>query len=352
MMRPMLMVSLRDLQWRRRRFAVAISATAVVFALALLMTGMSRSFGNEVSRTVASFGADAWLVPSGDASPFTAPQAFPAAEAATIARAPGVTEAAPVVIVRGTARTPAMKDVNVIGVVPGEVGSPTVTDGRAASTPGEAVVDARLGLVPGSIFTLSGHRERVSGVVHGISYFAGQSVVYVPLADAQTIGLAGRPLATAIVVHGTPTGPVPGFQVLSNGDVRADLSRPLKQATQSIALMKLLLWAVAAGIIGSIVYLSAIERLRDFAVLKASGATNRSLLGGLVLQAVIVSAAAGALSIGLAYLLKPAFAMAIEIPASAMLTLPVLAVGIGVLASLAGLRRAVRVDPALAFAGA
>jgi|KBSSwiStaDraftv2_1062776.scaffolds.fasta_scaffold308802_1 CRP-like cAMP-binding protein len=34
------MVSLRDLRWRRRRFAIAIVATGLVFALALVITGI------------------------------------------------------------------------------------------------------------------------------------------------------------------------------------------------------------------------------------------------------------------------------------------------------------------------
>jgi putative ABC transport system permease protein len=35
----MWLVSLRDLQWRRRRFLIAVAATALVFAMSLLMAG-------------------------------------------------------------------------------------------------------------------------------------------------------------------------------------------------------------------------------------------------------------------------------------------------------------------------
>jgi putative ABC transport system permease protein len=72
--------------------------------------------------------------------------------------------------------------------------------------------------------------------------------------------------------------------VLSDAQAQADLERPLASGTQSIAFINALLWLVAAGIIGSIVYLSALERQREFAVLKATGAANRSLLTGLALQ--------------------------------------------------------------------
>ncbi len=49
-------------------------------------------------------------------------------------------------------------------------------------------------------------------------------------------------------------------------------------------------------IIGSVVYLSALERQRDFAVLKAIGTSNRTLLASLALQAVIVALAAVAVA--------------------------------------------------------
>ena len=108
---------------------------------------------------------------------------------------------------------------------------------------------------------------------------------------------------------------------------------------------------MAAGIIGSIVYLSALERQREFAVLKATGAANRSLLVGLALQAVLLSATAAVLAAGIARLLAPAFPFTVEIPPLALARLLGVAVLIGLVASAAGLRRAVGVQPALAFGG-
>ena len=58
-----------------------------------------------------------------------------------------------------------------------------------------------------------------------------------------------------------------------------------------------------------------------------------------------------ALAIGFANLLVPIFPLPITYTTSAYAILPVIAVVVGVLASLAGVRRAVRTDPAAAFAG-
>jgi putative ABC transport system permease protein len=74
-------------------------------------------------------------------------------------------------------------------------------------------------------------------------------------------------------------------------------------------------------------------------------------LSGLALQAVIVALLAAVLGVVFASLLGPAFPMLVVIPTIAYLALPVVAIVIGLLASLVGFRRAVAVDPALAFGG-
>jgi putative ABC transport system permease protein len=48
-------------------------------------------------------------------------------------------------------------------------------------------------------------------------------------------------------------------------------------------------------------------------------------------------------------LIAPTFPLQVEIPELAYVMLPAVAVGVGLAASVAALRRAVRIDPALAF---
>ena len=108
---------------------------------------------------------------------------------------------------------------------------------------------------------------------------------------------------------------------------------------------------VAAAIVGSVVYLSALERVGDFAVFKATGTATSDLLGALVVQAVLLSIGASILSIGVAYLLAPQFPVTVLLPARVQATVPVVGLVIGIIASGAALRRAVTVDPALAFGG-
>ena len=344
----MWLISVRDLSWRRRRFAIAVAATALVFALALLLSGISASFDNEIRRTTASFGADRWFVSAGTFGPFTAPSAFRESRVRVVRALPGVARADAVAMVSATTTTPRKRSVNVIGAVPGGVGP--APEGSLIR-PTDAVADASLGLDVGDALTLNGAAFTVRRVTHGRTYFAGIPTVVVSLPAAQRLGLDGRPLATAIVARGAPERTPAGFTALTNSEVEVDLSRPVEQAKQTIALIRWLLWVVAAGIIGAIVYLSALERTPEFAVLKAIGVSTRDVALGLVSQAVLLTILAVALAVLLEIAAAPAAAMSVEVPALSYLTLPLLALVVGVVASGLALRRALGVDPALAFGG-
>ena len=83
------LASLRDLRWRTRRFVVAAIATGLVFAVALMGSGIANSFRVEIRDTVAALGAQTWLVPRGSPGPFTDTATFPISRAARVAGAPG-----------------------------------------------------------------------------------------------------------------------------------------------------------------------------------------------------------------------------------------------------------------------
>lgn len=348
---PAWLLALRDLQWRSRRFAVAILATGLVFGLALLMTGIQASFDNEIERTVASFRADAWVVPKGSRGPFTAPIAFPERRVQEVRRLKGVRSATAVAVAGATTSTPEIKSINLVGIVPGAVGSPGKDVDRALAGRGAAVADDTLGLSVGDRLDLDGKNFTVRGRTHGLTHFAGVPTVTLPVKEVQRLRMNGGHLATAIVTRGTPRNAPKSLTVLSNAQVRNDLARPIEQAKQTITLIRSLLWLVAAGIIGAVLYLSALERVPDFAVLKAIGVTTRSLMIALVIQAMALALVSVVVAIGFAQLLSPLAAMSVEIPVSAYITLAIVAVVVGILASTLALRRAVAVDPALAFGG-
>src|SRR5580765_6830359 len=85
---PVLFVSLRDLQWRLRRFMIGVLATRLVFAIALLISGIDASFQNEAKRAVAAFRADQWVVSQQAFGPFTSSNLVQDSDAAKIAKMP------------------------------------------------------------------------------------------------------------------------------------------------------------------------------------------------------------------------------------------------------------------------
>ena len=349
----MWLLGLRDLQWRRRRFLIAVLATALVFAMTLLMTGITSSMHAENHHIVRRFEADAWLVARGTSGPFTATALIPETDAAIVAAEPGVRRADPIVVFRSTIpRGATLRDVNVLGLRFGGIGAPRVGTGRTPSAEGEVLADTALGLHLGQTVPVSGRPVRVVGLVTGVSYYFGTPTLVMSVRDVQQIAFRGQPFVTAIVTRGVPARSTEGLRVMSNQSALADLERPMKSSDQTLALVDTLLWIVAAGIIGSIIYLSALERTRDFAVLKATGSSTRALLVGLAFQAVVLAVASAIVAAVFALLLAPMFPFTVAIPSSAYSTLTGVAVVVGLLASLAGLRRAVTVDPALAFGGA
>ncbi|HXY93222.1 MAG TPA: ABC transporter permease, partial [Acidimicrobiia bacterium] len=212
-------------------------------------------------------------------------------------------------------------------------------------------VDGKLDQSLGDVVLISGRPEKIVGKTGDLRYNFGVNTVFLTLADAQSLSFSGQHLASAVVTEGTPRSLPGGLRVLTNDQVVSDLKRPTESGKSTIDIVQALLWIVAAGIIALIVYLTALERVRDFAVLKATGSSNRMLFGALAFQAVVLSVVAAVLAIGIAYVLKPFFPFQIVLTASAFFLLGAVAIVVGLLSSLAGLRRSIGVDPALAFGG-
>lgn len=217
--------------------------------------------------------------------------------------------------------------------------------------PGEAVVDARLDVCVGGRFSMGGHSFRVVGTTSGLSLFGGVANAYVTLSDAQSVVFGGRRLVNAILTEGTPGAVPTGLSVYTSKRIEQASLVQMAYGRSSISNLRFLMWTIAAVIVAALVYVSALERARDFAVLKALGSSSALLFVGLAIQATLVSLVAAALGAVFAHFMGGIFAQPVAIPAGAYVLLPVSALIIGRLASLAALHRAVSIDPATAFAG-
>jgi putative ABC transport system permease protein len=84
-------------------------------------------------------------------------------------------------------------------------------------------------------------------------------------------------------------------------------------------------------------------------VLKALGSSSGTLFLSLVIEAVVVTVLAAVLAEILASLMTPLFAQPVDITPDTRLVLPLIAVVVGIIASITALRRVTGADPATAF---
>ncbi len=350
----MIHVSLRDLQWRRRRYVIVVFVASLAFGLALLMSGVSYGLSQEGDNMLELFGADRWIVPESVDGPFSTTQLLAATELDAVAAQPDVTAVSALLIGR------TMIDgvgVNVIGYDPASAMLPAkLADARAnMHNPDAPIVDALFAGGLGDTFELNGRRLTVGAEVSGTAFYFSMPTVWLPLPAVQSSLFAGQDVATAFVVQGEldpATGASATIDVLTNADAQADYDRVLGATADTLNIINTLLWLMATGVVAAIVYVSVLERSRDFATLKAVGVANRSLIGGLLAQSSALSLASAVAAVGVAKALSPSFGFPVTMPADAYAQLLVVALGVGVLASLVGIRKITRIDPALAFGGA
>ena len=352
----MIRIALRDLQWRTRRIVIAVGGASLVLALALVMSGLSAGFENESARTVSLARGTGWVIDEGGSGPFLQPTPLPRSVVDSVVAQVGPEHAGPFLFGRQSVHRAngstlgKHEHVNLVGSVPGRLGSPVVTRGRAVSADNEAVVDVTLGAKIGDQLRLGTQRYRVVGTVRGARLLAGVPNAYISLRAAQTLAYGGKDLASAVVVDRDIVAP-PGTRVLDNAEAKTDGLRPVVNAEKTIAMVRSLLWLVAALIVGSVMYLGALERTKDVAVLKGMGARSGSLAGSLAVQAALLGLVAAAIAAALALVIAPVFPLSVEIPKSSFLLLPAVAIAIGLVASLAAAKRLISTQPALAFGG-
>jgi putative ABC transport system permease protein len=345
----MILLTFRDLSYRVVRFVVVTLLGAVVFSLLFVMTGLVEQFNQEPYLATEAMGASAWVLPEGVSGPFTATPSLPADSVA----ATDADRVAPVVVARSSLVDGSLsEEIVLIGHEPDGLGAPPVSDGRGVSGAGEAVVDDTVDVSIGDDVEVGGRTFTVVGRSSDMTILAGIPFVFVSTSEAQDLVFRSGDVISAVLVDGQVRSVPDGTVAIPVDDVAQDTLNPLDGAIASIDLVRALLWVVAAIIIGAVVYLSALERQRDFAVLKAVGVSNRQLLGSLAVQAVLVALVSVALAAVIQMFLAPAFPLVVRVPARAFWQLPVFAVVMALVAGAAGMRRVARSDPALAFAGA
>lgn len=351
------------------KIAVSVLAIAAAVALVLLLTGLRRGMGEQV--TVYLDRQPPVLVGQAGARNFMAQTSvLPEALGRQLERVPGVVTATPIseqfamLTLHGRRVLPLL-----VGFDPGEAGGPwSLASGRAPRARGELVLDRVLatehGLAAGSIVSYRGTPLRVVGLSRGTTAWM------TPLAFAtrRTLNeLSRQPGTASFFLVNTREGvsptvlaarierAVPGVSALTREEAAANDRSLFTGAFNGILLaMVTIAFLVAIMVIALTVYSSTSERGREYATLKAIGLRRGALLQLAGAQAGVLALAGTALGTGLAFAgMWAAAAVApkylIVVTAGSIVSMGVAALVMAVAAALVPARYLARLDPATAF---
>lgn len=337
-------LALRDLQHRKVRTVATILLIGLVMTLLFLMTGLVGQFQAEPRLATDRSGGDLdWIVPVGDRGPFTNGQV--------------VDDSLISDLIAEGASSPVLVGRSVVGddsvVVVGRefpLGELPLTEGSVPGAPDEVVVNDALDLSAGDRILLGEVPATVSGVTTDATLFAGLSMVFANVPLVQEAVASGAPIVSGVLVDpGVDMSLGNLWQRQTAGDVAADAALPLEDAIGSIDLVRALLWLITIIVVAATTYIAALERTKDVAVMKAVGGRAAQVVGGLVVQAVIVAVGAVLVAMVLQRFAQPLFPMTVRIPSRAWWQVPVAAVIVAAVASYLSARRIGSTPPQEAF---
>ncbi|MGH9066807.1 MAG: ABC transporter permease [Acidimicrobiales bacterium] len=355
-------VAWRDLRFAKGRFALMGTVVILMTLLVGLVSGLTAGLARGSTSAITGLRADhlVFSVPAQKVSFTDSTVAEPLWQA--WARVPGVTSAQPLGVATAKASVAGhAAALSALGVPPGSALAPDahrIAPGQVVLSSGAAkALDAH----PGQDLTLSGHRLSVAAVA-GDASFDHTPVVWTSLTDWE--GLSPAPgttglHATVIALDTTSSANLVGADqrfhtdtVTRSASVSAIGSYTAENG--SLQLMRGLLFAISALVIGAFFTVWTIQRSSDIAVLKALGATTRYLLRDAIGQALVLlalgtaigaglAAAAGALAAGTVPFVLDASTVAL--PALVMIAL-------GALGAALSVRRITSIDPLTALGSA
>jgi putative ABC transport system permease protein len=129
------------------------------------------------------------------------------------------------------------------------------------------------------------------------------------------------------------------------------LASVVDRARRQIGLFLAILLSVSAVVIALIIYTMTMEKLKQIATLKLIGAPDRTIIGLIVQQALILGASGLGIGLALILLVKDNFPRRVVLEPFNALVLTGIILVVCIVASGLGVRAAMKVDPATALGG-
>lgn len=394
----MINLAAADVRAGLSRYLLTGAGLGLLIGVTLTMAGVYRGMVDDAQVLLRSVQADVWVVQQHTLGPFAEPSQLHDDVDRGIAGLPGVAATGRVTYSTMQVRH-ARGDLRamVAGFEPGRPGAPAyLVAGRPVTRAHyEAVADAKTGLVPGDRVRIRRHEYEVVGLTQRMVSSNGDPMIFVPLKDGQDAQflkdndairndrarLAANPAfarpevldavaalqssnqsVNAVLVR-VRAGWDPALvaqeirrwkhlQAYTSAEMEEILvAKLIATAAKQIGLFLVILAVVSAAIVAFILYTMTLGKLKEIAVLKLIGTRNRTI-AGMILQEALGLGVIGFLVGKIASLAwAPVFPKyVLALPEDAVRAL-VASIVIAALASLLGIRAALRVDPAAAIGG-
>ncbi len=401
-------LALRDIRHHRGRFVLTSIGLGLLLGVVISMGGIYRGLVADAMAILQSTGADLWVVQQNTNGPFAESSRIQEDLRYRIAAVPGVAQAAPlsfesVQIERrgkpfrffliGYDYRPGL----------GLGGPPALIAGRPiAQKHYQMVVSQAMNMPLGDTIHLGLHDYTVVGITGKLVSSSGDPVAFVTLADAQDIqfkqennairndrarldawvaglpGLGGaqeRMLKARLAGLTESTHTVntvvarlaPGAEL---GRIKAVIGRwnhlralsteeqveiltkgMIEKARMQLGMFRIILLVISGVIISLIIYTSTLDKIRVIATLKLIGSQNRVIVAMILQQSLLMGLIAYFTGYVLVRLTHKNFPRRIELVPLDLQVLFVIVLVICTVASLVGIRKAMRVDPAEALGG-
>lgn len=374
-------LALRDIRHNLGRFLLTCLGLGLLLGVVLSMIGIYRGLVDDALVLVRAPGADLWVVESETRGPFAESSRLPDDTREGVARLAGVTEAGALTYQSVETDHQGRKlRLYVVGYEPGYPGGPVhLVEGRhIGRSHYELVADRRTGLVVGDSVKLGAEVFTVVGATQGQVDSGGNPVVFMTLKDAQELqfqlqGAAARNQAmrgggesaktiNAVVARVTPgTAPATVAAAVERWKHLSALTQEeqegmllqsvVDKARKQIGLFTAVLLLVSTVIIALIVYTMTMDKVREIATLKLIGAPDRTIIGLIVQQSLSMGLFGFGLGAALIASLASNFPRRVILQPQDGLALAAVVVVVCLLASLLGVRLALKIDPAKALGG-
>jgi putative ABC transport system permease protein len=375
-------LALADIRHGLGRFLMTCVGLGLLMAVALSMVGIYQGVVAEALALSRSLHAELWVVEQETRGPFAESSRIPGDVREMVARVPGVAQTGAITLRTAEAKAPqGILRMQIMGYEPGRPGGPSaIAEGRGlGGARFEMVADARARLPLGTAVELGGDRYRVVGLTRGLVASGGDPLAFVHLRDSQDLQFklappaARRALAAGAGAGSTDTvnaviarlypGADPDavaetirrwkhLAALTDAEQSEILTRSVVQrARVQLGMFTVVLLFVSAVIIALIIYTMTMDKLREIATLKLIGAPDRTIVGLVLQQALILGGVGYLAATGIVFATRDFFPRAVALgPAEVAVMAAVIGL-ICLLGSLVSIRAALAIEPQQALGG-